>query len=180
MPQRIRHRDPQAAADRDHFNDRATQSAAYHDCHCKPKPPLYAGQTVSVSNDANTLWLPATVIGQTHHGSYLVQVIGGGQYRCARDHIHEHYPDAVKSDMLTSTNVAPARPESSDGLFPVRLMLAAPATAPVAPATPKPPAVSTATRPMDTPRKPPTAVVLQNPFTGSATKVTGTAPAVTH
>ena len=96
VPQRIRHKDPQAAADRDHLNDCATQSAAYHDRHCKPKSPLYAGQTVSVLNDAKTLWLPATVIRQAKHGSYLVQVIGGGQYRHACDHIHELHPDAVK------------------------------------------------------------------------------------
>ena len=62
VPQRIRHKDPQAAADRDHLNDHATQSAAYHDCHCKPKSLLYAGQTVSVLHDTKTLWLPATVI----------------------------------------------------------------------------------------------------------------------
>ena len=80
VPQRIRHKDPQAAADQDHLNDCATQSAAYHDHHCRPKSPLYAGQTVSVLNDAKTLWLPATVIHQARHGSYLVQVIGGGQY----------------------------------------------------------------------------------------------------
>ena len=179
VPQRIRHKDPQAAADWDHLNDCATQSAAYHDCHCKPKSPLDAGQTISVLNDAKTFWLPATVICQARHGSYLVQVIGGGQYRCARDHIHERHPDAVKPDVLTNTNVAPATPESSHGLFPVRPVTAAPGTAPVASATPKLPAVPTATRPMDTPRKPPTAVVLQNPSTRSATKVTGAAPAAT-
>ena len=124
------------------------------------KSLLYAGQTVSALNDAKTLWLPATVICQARCGSYLVQVIGGGQYRCAHDHICEHYPDAVKPDRLTSTDEAPATPESSPGLFPVRPVAAAPGTAPVAPATPKPPAVPTATTPMDTPRKPPTAVVL--------------------
>ena len=180
VPQRIRHKDPQAASDRDHLNHRATQSAAYHDHHCKPKSLLYAGQTVSVLNDAKALWLPATVIHKAKHGSYLVQVIGGGQYRCVHDHIRECHPHAVKPDVLTSTDVAPAIPESSPGLFPVRPVTAAPGAAPVAPATPKPSAAPTATRPMDTPRKPPTAVVLQNPSTGSATKMTGTAPAATH
>ena len=77
VPRRIRHKDPQAAADRDHLNDCATQSAAYHDHHCKSKSLLYTGQTVSVLNDTKTLWLPATVIHQARHGSYLVQVIGG-------------------------------------------------------------------------------------------------------
>ena len=180
VPQRIRHKNSQAAADRDHLNDHATQSAAYHDHHCKPKSLLYARQTVSVLNDAKTLWLPATVIRQARHGSYLVQVIGGGQYRHACDHICEHHPDAVKPDMLTSTDVAPATPEFSPGLFPVRPMPVAPATAPVAPATPKPWATPAATTPMDTPRKPPTAVVMQNSSTRSATKVTGGAPAATR
>ena len=177
--QRIKHKDPQAAADRDHLNNHATQSAAYHDHHCRPKSLLYAGQTVSVLNDAKTLWLLATVIRQARHGSYLVQVIGRGQYRCAHDHICECHPDAVKPDMPVSTDVAPATPESSPGMFPVRPAPAAPATTPVAPATPKTqPAVPTASTPMNTPRKP--AVVLQTLSTGSATKVTGTSPAATH
>ena len=96
VPQRLRHKDPPAAADRDHLNNCASQSAAYHNHHCKPKSPLYAGQTVSVLNDAKTLWLPAIVIRKTKHGSYLVQVIGEGQYRHAYDHICECHPDAVK------------------------------------------------------------------------------------
>ena len=99
---------------------------------------------------------------------------------CMHDHICERHPDAVKPDVLTSTNVAPATPESSHGLFPVRPVTAAPVAVPAAPATPKPPAVPTATTPIDTPRKPPTAVVLQNPSTGSPTKMTSAAPAATH
>ena len=101
-------------------------------------PPLYAAQTVSVLNDAKTLWLQATVIHQARHGSYLIQVIGRGQYRCAHDHIHECHPDAPKVDMPTSTDVAPAIPECSPGLLPVRPAPVAPVAAPVAPATPKP------------------------------------------
>ena len=66
VPQRIRHKDPQAAADQDDPSDHAIQSAAYHGCHCKPKSLLFTGQTVSVLNDAKTLWLPATVICQAH------------------------------------------------------------------------------------------------------------------
>ena len=49
----------------------------------------------------------------------------GGQYRRARDHIRERHPDAVKRGALTSTDVAPATPESSPGLFPVRPVTAA-------------------------------------------------------
>ena len=148
VPQRIRHKDPQAAADRDHLNDCVTQSAAYHDCHCKPKSPLYAEQTVCVLNDAKTLWFPATVIHQPKHGSYLVQVIGGRQYRCACNHIHKHHPDAVKPDRSTTTDVAPAIPECSPGMPPVRQ---APA-APVAQATTSPNLVAPTTTP-NTPRK---------------------------
>ena len=108
VPQRIRHKDPKAAADQDHLNDCATHNAVYHDHHWKPKSLLYAGQSVSVLNDAKTLWLPATEICQAHHGSYLVQVIGGGQYRCAHHHIHECHPDTVKPDMPVNTDVAPS------------------------------------------------------------------------
>ena len=49
MPQRIRHKDPQAAADRDHLNDHAIQSAAYHNdtasqspCYMQDKLSLYS------------------------------------------------------------------------------------------------------------------------------------------
>ena len=181
VPQRIRHKDPQAAADRDHLNDRATQSAAYHDCHCKPKSPLYAGQTVSVLNDAKTLWLPATVIRRAKHGSYLVQVIGGGQYRRARDHIRERRPRCCQARSADKHRCSPSYTRVLTWVVPSGDQRQQPqAAAPVAPATPEPPAVPTAATPMDTPRKPPTAVVLQNPSTGSATKVTGAARAATR
>ena len=117
LPQRIHHKDPHAVDDHDQLSQCATQSAEYHDCCCRTKSPLYAGQTVSVLNDARTLWLPAKVICQATHGSYRVQVIGGGQYRCARDHICEHHPDAVKSDTSTTPVVAPATPEALPALF---------------------------------------------------------------
>ena len=39
VPQRIRQEDPQAPADQDHLNDHATQSAAYHDHHCRLEVP---------------------------------------------------------------------------------------------------------------------------------------------
>ena len=110
LPQQICHKEPHATDDHDRLNQYATQSAEYNDRHCRPKSPLYAGQKVSVFNDARILWLLAKVIHQTAHGSYLVQVVGGGQYRCARDHICEHHPDAVKDDTSTSSVVAPATP----------------------------------------------------------------------
>ena len=143
LPQRICHKDPHAADDCDQLNQCATQSAEYHDHHCRPKSLLYVGQTVSVLNDTRTLWLPAKVICQADHGSYLVQVIGGGQYRHACYHIHEHHPDAVKDDASTSPVVAPATPEA----LPVLFAASPPATpaAPVGPATPPQPAAPAAT-----------------------------------
>ena len=60
------------------------------------KPHWYAGQSVSVINNDRTLWLPATVVRAADHGSYIVKVIGGAEYRRARDHIRERHPDAVK------------------------------------------------------------------------------------
>ena len=80
---------------------------------------ITAGQTVSVLKDAKTLWLPATVIHQAKHGSYLVQVIGGGAVN-THDHICEWHPDAVKPNRSTIADVALATPECSPGMPPVR------------------------------------------------------------
>ena len=128
LPQRICHKDPHAADDHDQLNQHATQSAEYHNHHCRTKSQLYAEQTVSVLNDTRTLWLPANVICQATHGSYLVQVIGREQYRHAHDHIHDCHPDAVKHDTSTTPVVAPATPEASPALF-----AASPPAAPAAP-----------------------------------------------
>ena len=107
MPQRIRHKDPYAAAERERLEERATQSAANHDrTGCCRKAPLYAGQSVSVINNDRTLWLPATVVCAADHGSYIIKVIGGAEYRQARDHICEHHPDAVKPDTHPKVEVA--------------------------------------------------------------------------
>ena len=58
VPQRIRHKDPYAAAEHERLEERATQSAANHDhTGCHRKAPLYAGQSVSVINNDRTLWL---------------------------------------------------------------------------------------------------------------------------
>ena len=66
------------------LEERATQSAANPDhTGCYKKAPLYAGQSVSVINNDRTLWLPATVIHAANHGSYLVKVSGGAEYRRA-------------------------------------------------------------------------------------------------
>ena len=79
-----RHKDPYAAPERERLEECATQSAANHDCtDCPKKAPLYAGQSVSVINNDGTLWLPATIIRAADHGSYIVKVIGGAEYRQA-------------------------------------------------------------------------------------------------
>ena len=51
-------------------------------------------------------WLPATVVHTADHGSYIIKVIGGAEYRWVWDHIHECHPDAVKPDMHTKVEVA--------------------------------------------------------------------------
>ena len=107
VPQRIKHQDPHAAVECERLEDHAAQSAANHDhTGCSKKTPLYAGQTVSVLNNDRTLWLPATVVHAAAHGSYIIKVIGGAEYRRAQDHIHERHPDAVKPDMHPKVEVA--------------------------------------------------------------------------
>ena len=163
------------------LNDRATLSTSYHDRHSRIKAPFYAGQTVSVLNDAKTLWLPATIIRQADHGSYLIKVVGGGTYRRARDHIRERQPDAMKKQDPTQENsspgnVAPATPEWP-GAPPAHSQPAVMSTAPVAPATVPLPAVPTAKT--STPRKAAarTPVHPTAPSTGVAPQQTGAAPA---
>ena len=153
LPQRICHKDPHAADDHDRLNQCATQSAKYHDCYCRTKSPLYAGQTVSVLNNDKSLWLPAEVIRKADHGSYLVQVIGGGQYRCACDHIREHGMDAVKPGTSTTADVALATPKSLLQVPPVK-----PPAAPAAPVTPATPKQTAPTATTNTPCKTPPAM----------------------
>ena len=63
VPQRIRHKDPYAVAERERLEESTTQSAVNHDrTGCRRKAPLYAVQSVSVINNDRTLWLPATVV----------------------------------------------------------------------------------------------------------------------
>ena len=73
VPQRIRHKDPFAAAACERLEELATQSAANYDrTGCHRKAPIYAGQSVSIINNERTLWLPATVVHAVNHGSYIV------------------------------------------------------------------------------------------------------------
>ena len=82
MPQRIRHKDPHAAAEHERLEEHATQSAAKHNhTGCRRKAPLYAGQSVSVINSDRTLWLPATIVCAADHSSYIIKVIGGAEYK---------------------------------------------------------------------------------------------------
>ena len=142
--------------------------------------PLYKGKTVSVLNNDKSLWLPAKVICKADQGFYLVQVIGGGQYRCASDHIHEHHPDAVKPGTSITTDVAPATPEPLPAL-PVAKPPAAHAV-PVVPATPPQQAACAATT--NTPHKPPPAMPTpqqqQMPSTGCTPKQTSATPTAPH
>ena len=140
VPQRIRHKDPYAAAERERLEECAIQSAANHDhTGCRRKAPLYAGQSVSVINNDRILWLPATVVRTADHGSYIVKVIGGAEYRRTQEHIHECHPDAVKPDMHPKVEVA-GQPVTTPSTSAVQLQQAptAPAVQPsVAPTTPK-------------------------------------------
>ena len=51
-------------------------------------------------------WLPATVVCAANHGSYIIKVVGGAEYRQAQDHICECHPDAVKPETYTKYEVA--------------------------------------------------------------------------
>ena len=141
VPQRIRHKDPYAAAERERLEECATQSAANHDhTGCCRKAPLYAGQSVSVINNDRTLWLPATIVRAADHGSYIIKVIGGAEYRRARDHIHERHPDVVKPDTHPKVEVAgqPITTPSTSEAVQLQQAPTAPAVQPsVAPATTK-------------------------------------------
>ena len=159
VPQRIRHKDPYAAAERERLEERATQSAADHDrTGCRRKAPLYAGQSVSVINNDRTLWLPATIVRAADHGSYIVKVIGGAEYRRARDHIRERHPDAVKPDTHPKVEVAgqPITTPSTSEAVQLQQAPTAPAVQPsVAPATPKQSAARSPTAATRTQRKTP-------------------------
>ena len=116
----------------------ATLSVAHHDHRgSRQKDLLFAWQTVSILNKNRTTWLPATVVHAADHGSYIVQVISGGQYRCACDHICECHSDAIKPDVHTTTDVVPAALPA-----PATRAVHNPSPPPVAPTTPQPAATS--------------------------------------
>ena len=73
---------PHTAAECERLEEHATRSAVNHDhTGCHKKAPLYAGQSVSVINNDRILWLPPTVVCAANHGSYIIKVIGGAEYR---------------------------------------------------------------------------------------------------
>ena len=167
VPQRIRHKDPHAAAEHKKLEERATQSAVNHDrTGCRRKAPLYAGQSVSVINNDRTLWLPATVVHAANHGSYIVKVIGGAEYRQAQDHICECHPDAVKHDTHPKVEVAgqPITTPSTSEAVQLQQAPTAPAVqTPVALATPKQAAARSPTAATRTQRKTPITTDVQPP-----------------
>ena len=141
VPQRIRHKDPYAAAECERLEECATQSAANHDCTgCHWKAPLYTGQSVSVINNDRTLWFPATVVHVADHGSYIVRVISGSEYRQIQDDICERHPDAVRPDTHPKVEVAgqPVTTPSTSEAVQLQQATSAPTVQPsVAPAKPK-------------------------------------------
>ena len=167
VPQRIRHKDPYAAAECESLEECATQSAADHDrTGCRRKAPLYAGQSVSVINNDRTLWLPATIVRAADHGSYIVKVIGGAEYRRARDHIRERHPDAVKPDTHPKVEVAGqpiTTPSTSEAVQLQQAPTASAVQPPVAPATPKQAAARSPTAATHTQRKTPVTTDVQPP-----------------
>ena len=167
VPQRIRHKDPYAAAERERLEECATQSPANHDhTGCHRKAPLYAGQSVSVINNDRTLWLPATIVCTADHGSYIIKVICGAEYRWARDHIRECHPDAVKPDTQPKVEVA-GQPITTPSTSEAVQLQQAPTTPgvqpPVAPATPKQAATQSPTAATHTQQKKPVTADVQPP-----------------
>ena len=72
--------------------------------------------------------------------SYIVKVIGGAEYRRARDHIRERHPDAVKPDKHSKVEVAGqpiTTPSTSEAVQLQQTPTASAVQPPVAPATPK-------------------------------------------
>ena len=133
------------------------------------RKPTLCRTNCSVINNDRTLWLPATVVCAADHGSYIVKVVGGAEYRRARDHIREHHPDAVKPDTPTKVEVAGqpvTTPSTSEAVQQTSAQRAptAPAAQPsVAPATPKQAAARSPTAATRTQRKTPAIADVQPP-----------------
>ena len=101
VPQRIRNKDPHAVVKCERLEDQVALSAANYDHRgCWQKALLFAGQMVSIFNNARTYWIPTTVVQVTDLAPTL-NIIGGGEYRQACDHIHQHHHNAVKPDKHT-------------------------------------------------------------------------------
>ena len=156
-----------AAAERERLEEHATQSAVNHDrTGCRRRAPLYAGQSVSVINNDRTLWLPATVVCAANHGSYIDKVIGGAEYRRARDHIRERHPDAVKHDTYPKVKVAgqPITTPSTSEAVQLQQAPTAPAVQPpVVPTTPKQAAAQSPTAATHIQQKAPATADVQPP-----------------
>ena len=82
VPQRIKDKDPHAAAECEGLQECAIQCAARHDpIGCCRKAPLYAGQFFSVINNDRTLWCPVTIVCAANNSYIIIKVIGGVEYR---------------------------------------------------------------------------------------------------
>ena len=106
VPQYIQNTDQYAVAVHDCFDECNSQSAAYHDHQgCQKKSLLFAGQTVCPQWCQEPL-TPYYCHLWRQNGSYIVQVVGRGQYWHAHDHICECHPDAVSPDAAITSDVA--------------------------------------------------------------------------
>ena len=165
VPQKIRHKDSYAAPECERLEECSTQSPANQDhTSCHSKAPLYAGQSVSVINNDRTLWLPATIVHTADHGSYIIKVICGAEYRWARDHIHECHPDVLKPDTHPKVEVAgqPITTPSTSEAVQLQQAPTAPAVEPpVAPTTPKQAAAQSPTAATHTQQKTPVTADVQ-------------------
>ena len=82
VSQMIKHKDPHVADEHERLEECTTQSAANHDhTGCCKKAPLFAGQTIPVKNNDRRLWLSVSIRCAANHGSYIIKVIGGTEYR---------------------------------------------------------------------------------------------------
>ena len=111
---------------------------------------------------------PCTVVHAADPGSYIIKVIGGAEYRRARDHIRERHPDAVKPDTHSKVEVAgqPITTPSTSEAVQLQQAPTAPAVQPpVAPTTPKQAAARSPTAATRTQQKTPVTTDVQ-PLTG--------------
>ena len=146
VPQWIWHTDPQTSTINDHLDHHIFQSTVYRHCRgYRKRSPLFDGQVISILNDAKNMLLLATIIHEADNGSYLVQVVGRGQYWYACNHFCKHHPDAIRLDVPITRNVEPATSMLLPAIqvvrtvVPVTSMILMPAALAATPCTPHKP-----------------------------------------